>query len=428
MNDIQINERDDIEAIIGNPPGWTMRWGMTFLLGLFLLLASVAWMVRYPDIVEAPAVLTTQKPPIRVVSKTSARLVELRAENGKEVNQNDILGLMENPAELNDVIELKQFLNNLEENKTLNLSSAQIPNELKIGSLESTFALFEKSFSELKYFLSQDINYLKIENLQKQILELERLNRSLNRQAKFLNQEVEVAYSGFQRDSILLTQKSLSELEFEATKMIWIRKKRELENLKSGTVENDLNIRKMEAQILDLQQLRNDGESEKVLNFETELEKLKGEIEIWENTYLIKAPINGKVSLTNKWSAQQFVNAGEEILTVIPDTQSNEIFGRLLLSGPNMGKVEPGMTVLLRLDGFPYQEYGVLESTLENIAEAPGQEGYEAQISLSKNMVTTHDRLIPFRQEMKATARIITEERSYLDRILENFWATFEKN
>lgn len=428
QKNIHLNEQNDIEAIIGNPPGWTLRWGMTLIFFAVALFAFIAWFVRYPDIIEAPAVLTTEQPPIRVVSKMDARLIELKTANGNEVNKGDILAVLESSAEWKDVEVLNDFLDNLNQNEPGAFLAIKWLDDLKIGTLETSFARLGQSFSELKYFLEHDINFLKISNLKKQIIDLERLNISLEKQAAILADEVDVAFLGYERDSLLEEKKSASQVEFESSKSQWLRKKRELENLISGTIQNDLEIRQMEAQILDLRQLRNDSENEKLLTFENDLEKLKGEIEIWKNTYLIEAPISGKVTLTNKWSAQQFVNAGEEVLTIVPPSESGEIFVRLMLSGPNIGKVEPEMTVFLRLDAFPYQEHGVLNGSLKNVAEARGEKGYEAHVILPNGMETNYGKEIPFRQEMKATGRIVTEERSYLKRILEKFWANFEEN
>lgn len=427
-SDIRLNEQNDLEAIIGHPPGWALRWGMTVLFGVLGLLLLIAWLVRYPDIVEARAVLTTEHPPIRMVAKASGALAELRVKDGQSVQAKEIIGVLDNPAKLEDIERLEIFLENLSENRPDSYLAIDAPKQLQLGNLEAMHAQFSQRFSELKHFLEQDINYLKISNLRKQILEIERLNRSLERQTAILAEEVEVAHAGFARDSILLSQNSLSELELEATKTVWLRRRRELESLRSGTVQNALSIRQMEAKILDLQQLRSDDESELQLNFKSEIERLQGEIEVWKDTWLLTAPITGEVALTNAWSKNQFIEEGMEVLTIVPQAEAGKVFGKAFLTGEGLGKVGEGMTAYLRLDGFPYQEYGVLNAELRSISEVPGAQGYEAQLTLTNGMVTSHDRPIPFRQEMQATARIVTQERSLLKRLLERIWGVVEQN
>lgn len=427
-SDIRLNEQADLDAIIGHPPGWTLRWGMTVLFGTVALLLLIGWLVRYPDIVEARTLLTTERPPIRLVAKASARLDELRVRNGQTVQAGEVLGILENPARTADVLQLESFLEKLDENDPGSYLAISPPEGLQLGNLEAAHARFAKSFAELKYFLQQDLNFLKISNLRQQITELERLNRSLGRQAGILGEEVALAYSGYRRDSILLSQNSLSRLEFEATQTEWLRKRRELENLTSGTVQNDLRIRQMEASILDLRQLRSDDESDRLLRFRSEIQQLQGEISEWKNTWLLTAPIAGEVALTSAWSEQQFVEAGTEVLTVVPTEGAGEVIGKALLTGPGIGKLTVGQPVHLRLDGFPYQEFGVLNGQLASIAQVPSSNGYEANISLTNGMVTSHDRPIPLRQEMQGTARIVTEERSLLLRVLERIWGALEVN
>jgi hypothetical protein len=47
-SDIKLNERYDVEALIGSPPGWTLRWGLTVMLAVLALLLWIAYLVRYP--------------------------------------------------------------------------------------------------------------------------------------------------------------------------------------------------------------------------------------------------------------------------------------------------------------------------------------------------------------------------------------------
>jgi hypothetical protein len=67
-----------MEYLLGNPPSWMMRYGISVLAGFFFVLLALAWFVRYPDIVEAPVVLITANPPIRVIAKSGGRVDDRR--------------------------------------------------------------------------------------------------------------------------------------------------------------------------------------------------------------------------------------------------------------------------------------------------------------------------------------------------------------
>ncbi|MCF8244396.1 MAG: HlyD family efflux transporter periplasmic adaptor subunit [Saprospiraceae bacterium] len=427
-SDIKLNERYDVEALIGSPPGWTLRWGLTAMLAVLALLFWVAYLVRYPDVVEARAVLTTENPPIRLVAGASAKIEKLTVSNGSRVQLGALLGVLESPARLEDVVFLDSVLQKMMKEEVNGNLDLKLPEALKLGALQARYAEFSQRLKDLKYFLSQDINYLKISNLRKQMDEIQRLNNSLARQEKILQEEVLLAMKNMQRDSILLANKSGVQLEFERSQSDWLAKRRELEALRSGTAGNNLRIREMQAQILDLQQVQSDGESQKLLDFRTEAQRLQGEIGIWKQTYLLLAPVGGEVALTKTWSEQQFVEAGTEVLTIVPQEGAGEILAKALLPSARSGKVIIGMPVIIRLDGYPYQEFGVLNGAVRRIAVVPGEQGYELEISVPKDLKTSYGNLVPFRQEMQGTARIVTEKRSLLNRVLERILAGFQDN
>ncbi|MEO1260952.1 MAG: HlyD family efflux transporter periplasmic adaptor subunit [Bacteroidota bacterium] len=425
--EIRLNRQDDIEAIIGNPPGWTLRWGMTVLFFCMALLLTISWFVSYPDIVEAPTVLTTENPPIRLMAGASAKIISLRTNNDEYVQQGELLGILENPANTNDVLELEALVNELNETDPSAYLSFDLPAGLQLGSLQRSYADFAQNFEELQYFLSQDINYQKISNLRKQIIEIERLEVSLLKQINIFEQELQLSKNSVERDSELLVQGASYILEFERTKSDYLIKKRQLENLRSGSAANQLEIRQMEAAILDLQQKQSDSQNEHIVTIKNDIQKMKGQVDEWKQKWLLIAPISGKVVLTNAWSEQQFLREGDEFLTVVPPTQSaGEVIAKAQLKGPASGKVDTGMMVQIRLSGFPYQEYGVLNGSLDRIASAPSVEGYEIAITLDSGLVTSYKKEVGFRQEMDGIARIITEERSLLLRILEKIRSAFE--
>ncbi len=427
-SDIRLNERYDVEALIGSPPGWTLRWGLTAMLLVLALLFWVAHFVRYPDVVEARAVLTTVNPPIRLAANVTAKIAKLNVANGSVVKLGEVLAVLENPARLQDVNLLDSTLQIMVEDKGAADLEIQFPKQLQLGSLQASYADFFNRLKALRYFLSQDINYLKISNLRKQMNEIERLNKSLSRQEKILEEEVDLALKNMQRDSTLLAKNSLSKLEFEKSQSGWLARRRELEALRSGSANNNLRVQEMQAQILDFQQVQSDGESQKLLDFRSEIQRLKGEIDAWKHDYLLVAPVAGEVALTKAWSENQQVEAGTEVLTIVPQESAGSMLAKAMLPSARSGKVKVGMPVNIRLDGYPYQEFGVLNGQVSRIAIVPGELGYELGIDLPNDLKTSYGNKVEFRQEMQGLARIVTEKRSLLDRILDRILAAFGNN
>ncbi len=425
--DIRLTRQNDLEAIIGHPPGWTLRWGMSVLFVAVALLLGISWFVSYPDIVEAPIVLTTQNPPIRLVAGASAQIDSLITANGAVVEKDELLGILNNPANSSDVLALERTIDDLAEDDPSTYLAIDLPSDLKLGSLQREYALFSQNFADLQYFLKQDINYQKISNLRRQIVEIEKLEMSLKKQIDLFSDELELSQKGVRRDSLLFLDGSVSELDFEKTKSVHLMKSRQLERLRSESASNQLEIQQLEASILDLRQMQSDNQNEHLLTIKSDVQRLGGAIDEWKQKWLLIAPIAGEVALTNAWSDQQFVKQNDTVLTIVPITSAGDVVSRAQLSGRSSGKVDTGMVVHIRLASYPYQEYGVLNGRLSRIASVPGKDGYEIEISLNDGMTTSYKKELEFQQEMVGIARIVTEERSLLMRILEKIRAALEE-
>ncbi|MFM8832546.1 MAG: secretion protein HlyD, partial [Cytophagales bacterium] len=59
-------------------PGWLLRWGITLIFVLFLGLLAISWFIKYPDVIKATVVVTTNPAPINLVSRTSGKILLLK--------------------------------------------------------------------------------------------------------------------------------------------------------------------------------------------------------------------------------------------------------------------------------------------------------------------------------------------------------------
>ncbi|MEL6864563.1 MAG: hypothetical protein AAFP19_09095, partial [Bacteroidota bacterium] len=84
---LQLNTTDEIQDILGHPPGWMLRWGISLVMLVVLIGLVIAWLIKYPDIIEAPVRLTSQHPPIEVVSQQSGKLQRLLVVDQEMVEQ-----------------------------------------------------------------------------------------------------------------------------------------------------------------------------------------------------------------------------------------------------------------------------------------------------------------------------------------------------
>lgn len=136
----------------------------------------------------------------------------------------------------------------------------------------------------------------------------------------------------------------------------------------------------------------------------------------WETDFLPTAPINGEIAFMQLWKEGQYVDADETMFVVVPNGKS-EFVGKALLPMQGSGKVKTGQRAVIRLTGFPEQEYGGLEGKVVSISPVPDENGnYVMEIQLAE----MPGKQPPTIKVMNGTAEIIINEQSLLKRIFTN--------
>ncbi|MDG4949462.1 HlyD family secretion protein [Weeksellaceae bacterium KMM 9724] len=163
-------------------------------------------------------------------------------------------------------------------------------------------------------------------------------------------------------------------------------------------------------------------ETEQIKSLLQAYDQLKKSLTQWDQTYLLRSSINGTVSFQNFWGENQFIKPGEVIFTILP--KKEDLLGRLVVPAQNSGKIKPEQKVIIKLDSYPYQQFGVIEGSVKNISLSPNAEGnYFVEISLPHDLKTSHNEEIEFNKEMRGTAEIVTENL----RLIERFFYQFRK-
>lgn len=422
-SEIILNDREQIQYLLGNPPSWMMRYGISTMAGFFVLLLSLAYFIRYPDVVEAKIVLTTANPPIRIMARTGGRITELLVTEKELVQKDQVLAVIENTDNRRDVLRLETWLN------SANIQQENLPEGLTLGSLQAAYSTLSQHWNDYHYFSTNPGIPQRIAAIYQQTDRLQDINTNLSQQKAIMEQEFVLTTKERDRQAKLFADKVISELEYEKSESAWLQQKRQIAASESTVLQNQLQIRQLEGQVKELLQTKSDSRNDKELILAEDLQRLRSEIATWKQTYLITAPICGRVSFHKIWSTQQAIAAGEESFAIVPDDTAGinsgraHIIGRAAVAGPQFGRIQPDMRVVIRLDGFPAQQYGVIEGFITNLAALPQKEeageAYLVEVNLSDTLNTSYGKPIPFRQEMTGVARIVTEDRRVLERIFD---------
>ena len=109
---------DEVQEILSRPPKWIIRWGITVIFLVIAIIIIGSWFFKYPDIIRAKIVLTTENPPAPILAKTTGKIQNLFVQDKNIVSRDEVIGVIENPADYNSVqlliTNLKLFKNDFE--------------------------------------------------------------------------------------------------------------------------------------------------------------------------------------------------------------------------------------------------------------------------------------------------------------------------
>lgn len=420
--DINLSRDDEVQQIFGRPPSWTLNWGILVIFVFFTGVMAGAYFIEYPDTVVAPVQITTENPPISVVARTSGKINKLLIENGTIVSAQQPIAELENTASQTDINQLAQFIKKaIVIDNRYDFLALDIDDNLQLGALQTSYANFLQDRQDLDFYLENRHAGKQRRALRKQIEQLENLNRALTQQEGTQREIVKLIDETLRRRTGLQAD-GLESLEgSEAAREKKLRAQKELESIDNQRITNDLRIAEINTQILSLRQDDSTTGNQKWQQVKEDIQQLQRELTEWQHDYLLVAPIAGEISMPEILTEQQFVKAGEELLTIVPTGSAGAMIAQAQLPITNSGKVSERDSVNIRLNGFPYQEYGIIRGEVTEIAAVPNAEGtsYLVEIELPNGLATTYHQELDFRQQMRGEAHIITKKRRIMERIFD---------
>ena len=88
-----------------------------------------------------------------------------------------------------------------------------------------------------------------------------------------------------------------------------------------------------------------------------------------------------------------------------------------------MGKVKEGQQVLVKLQSYPFEEYGMIRGKINYIADVPYKDSvFISRVDFKIKNSSDLKKPIHLKQGMMADAEIITEDATILQRISRSFF------
>lgn len=412
---------EEIQEILTRVPNWMIRWGSALFLGLIFLVLAISWLIKYPDVLKTEVIVTTQIPPQKEFAQVSRKLDSIYVKESQLVRKNTLLAVLENSADTQDIYYLKSILDTLEiKGRVVDFPINEVP-ILLLGEVETAYANFENNYSE--YELNKELKPFTNEALANKVSLNELKIRLRNMQSQYtLNQsELQLKRNDLERNKILLEKGVISQLDYESKQLELLNAEKGLKNL--GTLISQVReaISNANRNSKGNEISRTKEEAKLLRSTLQSYNQLKKSIRDWENNFVLKSEIDGKVSFLNYWSSNQTVNQGDLVFTIIPNENSRYV-AKARAVAQNSGKIKIGQKVNIKLQNYPETEFGMLKGKVSSISQIPDDEGfYLVDVSLPEKLITSYNKEISFSQEMMGAAEIITEDLRLIERFFYQF-------
>lgn len=420
---------EEVNEILTSTPKWILQFGISVIFILILTGVALSYFIKYPDILTADITLTTLNPPINLMAKNNGKLTYLLVKNNAKIKANQTIAVIENTANYKDVLYLFEAGNTVISQLKLSdsIPRINIKDSLKVGEITPSYLLLLKSIKDLNLYRTVNSSNRQISLLKKDLINYSDLLKKYQQQESITKQQLALTETDYNRDKTLFENKVISAREFDTKKKEYLGALNTYESTKITLSNALIQVNSIEKNILQLQ-IQDYQEQTKLKNdFQQNLKSLLSEITKWKQSYLIESPVDGKISFFNVWSVNQNVNIGEELFAVVPE-QKQQFIGKCILPISNTGKLSIGQKVNIKLDNYPYNENGMLQGSVTNISEVPTKDTYAIDVELKNGLITSYNRTLAYKEQMKGKADIITKNVSVMDRIFFNFKKLIDRN
>nr|WP_321236348.1 HlyD family efflux transporter periplasmic adaptor subunit [uncultured Psychroserpens sp.] len=407
---------DHVQELLEAVPNWMIRYGNMLILAFIIMFFMLSWFIKYPDIINSEAQITTKLPPQKKYAPLIGKIDSLLIKGSESVNKNDVLAIIENTANFEHIQLLKSVIDTIK----LNNQNFEFPIEdipiLFLGDIDSEYALFENSY--IQYQLNKQYQPFANEQSGNRFSKNQlyaRLN-TLESQKRIYKAELAFQKKALERQQDLYGKGVIAKQTLESQELILLQAERNYANIDASISQIKEAIGNAKTNEVSTSIKKTKEEISLLKNVIQSFNQLKRALKEWEMTYAITSDIKGTVTFSKDWTKNQTVNQGELLFTIIPKQNSSYI-AKLKTPAQNSGKIKNGQTVHLKLENYPDNEFGSLIGKVESISLLTDEDGfYLITVSLPSQLITTYGKEIPFRHEMRGSAEIITEDLRLIER------------
>ena len=420
MEDRDINvdlKSEPMNEMLSHPPGWIVRSGSGIFLFIIFIVICLAWFIQYPDEISGEVVVTTSKAPIELTNQTYIQLKSLDATENKIVQAGELIAQFDIQANPQDITNITEYLQKLDK---LGEEFKEIPvygNPVQLGTLQEQWTTLSARIDSWNSELSSDAFQKEVNSIRKEISLREQLQSINNERIKISANEYELIKDELASSERLAQQNAISKQTLLQDKRSHSQVLQNIQNQKEQQVQNLITLNSLKNQLAKLEHESWLNHHQKKTEILLGINALRNSLNNWEKNSVWVAPCSGKLLFNKILQVNRFYKPNEASLVIVPNGSNYNALATITTVGA--GKVKSGQKVFIELVDYPKSEFGMIEGKVTAITQIDKEGKYEVKISLPTQLKTTYNKQIPFKAQLRGTAKIITKDKRLLARFFE---------
>ena len=418
---------EEVQSIIERMPTYWAKW-MVLCIGVLMgIIILLGFLIQYPDTVAGQISITATEAPVRLVANSNGRITLLKP-NNTQLQSGDMIAHIESGANFEHILWIDSLLN-----ASNNHIGYSLPDTLVLGGISSTYNAFLLAHLQYERLLTSDIYATMRQTLLNQIASDRAVVDNLKEELRLRDIVLQTSAEQLQRDSLLFVRQVISEHDFQQQVAAHLSLQSSRLTMQSNVLirQSEISRNMLEIQRIELEEI--EIKERAYAELITRRNELTNAVNLWKERYLLFAPIEGELEYLGFWRDNSFVQAGQELFTVIP--YKNDILGEVTIPSFGAGRVEEGQTVNVKLNAFPHTQFGLLRGVVTSLSRTTNRiqtemgvgEAYLVLVSFPEGTVTNFGNSLPIDFETRGTAEIITKRRRLIQRLFDNLRAQGER-
>ena len=403
----------ELRYLIEKPQSSFTKFVYFFLIGLSIVIIILSVTISSPDIALADVRITSRRPPIILKAQTQGRLLLIKKSIPDSVKEGEWIAVLSNPAVLED---MKYLFSCIPDEPMGDILHEEKIAGLETGIISAQLSNYLMARFQYKILTAKENEHqTNIKNLEAR-LEYDRKEfQFLKEDLEYSEQQHALKKKQFETDSCLFLSNAILEKEYESSLLQLLSSSQNITDVKKKILLKERSIMENEFSIME----ENRNYAQSIESYYATVEKtfieLRSQMSSWKETFVFSAPENATIEWAGAINDGDFLLSGTPVFSLNRDDTKYEAVA--ILPSTNAGKVKSGQKVRIKIEAFPYAEYGYIEGVVNSVSLNTVERNYLVEIALPSGVMSSTGKELTFAHSLYGTAEIITEKRRLITKI-----------